>query len=75
MSEESACQDGNRAMLTTTTVLDLRLIISILLRATVRVPIPDVDKGLGDSRNLLEIAVLLNMTEGGFYRLELPKEY
>ncbi|GFO05418.1 ribosomal RNA small subunit methyltransferase h [Plakobranchus ocellatus] len=34
-----------------------------------RVPIPDVDKGRGDSRNLLEIAVVLNMTEDGFYRL------
>ena len=34
---------------------------------TVRVPIPDVDKGRGDPRNVL--AVVMNVTEDGFYRL------
>ncbi|GFN75687.1 ribosomal RNA small subunit methyltransferase h [Plakobranchus ocellatus] len=38
------------------------------LGATVQVPIPDVDKERGDSRNLL--AVVLNVTEDSFYRLE-----
>ncbi|GBO23460.1 hypothetical protein AVEN_18634-1 [Araneus ventricosus] len=37
------------------------------LGTTVRVPIPDVDKGRGDARNIL--AVLISVTEDGFYRL------
>lgn len=37
------------------------------LEATVRVQIPDVDFGRGDSRNLL--AVVMNITEDGFRRL------
>ncbi|GFO14781.1 integrase core domain protein [Plakobranchus ocellatus] len=41
--------------------------LPVPLRAIVRVPIPDVDKGRGDSRNLF--AVVLNMTEDGFYHL------
>ncbi|XP_068229593.1 uncharacterized protein [Palaemon carinicauda] len=36
------------------------------LGASVQVPIPDVDKGRGDLRNLL--AVVMSMTEDGFYR-------
>jgi hypothetical protein len=35
--------------------------------STVRVPIPDVDKGRGDSRNIL--AIVMNVTEDGFYRI------
>jgi hypothetical protein len=34
---------------------------------TVRVPIPDVDKGRGDLRNIL--AVVMDTTEDGFYKL------
>ncbi|GFO11638.1 integrase core domain protein [Plakobranchus ocellatus] len=37
------------------------------LGATVLAPLPDADKGRGDSRNLL--AVVLNVTENCFYRL------
>ncbi|KFD69436.1 hypothetical protein M514_07937 [Trichuris suis] len=37
------------------------------LGATVRVPVPDVDRGRGDARNLL--AVGMSVTEKGFYRL------
>ncbi|GFW59757.1 uncharacterized protein TNCV_4718491 [Trichonephila clavipes] len=36
---------------------------------TVRVPVPDVDKGRGDSRNILA-ASIMSVTEDGFYRLE-----
>jgi hypothetical protein len=44
------------------------------LGATVRVLIPDINKGPGDSRHLL--AVVMSMTEDGFYRLvELLKEF
>lgn len=34
---------------------------------TVRVPIPDFDKGKGDSRNVL--AVVMKVSEDGFYQL------
>uniref|UniRef100_A0A0A9W4T5 Ribosomal RNA small subunit methyltransferase H n=1 Tax=Lygus hesperus TaxID=30085 RepID=A0A0A9W4T5_LYGHE len=34
---------------------------------TVRLPIPDLDKGRGDLRNVL--AVIMSVTEDGFYRL------
>ncbi|KFD45721.1 hypothetical protein M513_13399 [Trichuris suis] len=37
------------------------------LGATVRVPVPHVDRGRGDARNLL--AVVMSVTENGFYRL------
>ncbi|KFD63443.1 hypothetical protein M514_24369 [Trichuris suis] len=37
------------------------------LGATVRVPVPDVDRGRGDARNLL--AVVMSVRENGFYRL------
>ncbi|KAL4123274.1 hypothetical protein QTP88_015474 [Uroleucon formosanum] len=35
--------------------------------ATVRVPVPDVDKGRGDARNIL--AVVIEVTVDGYYRL------
>ncbi|GFY08679.1 uncharacterized protein TNCV_811121 [Trichonephila clavipes] len=37
------------------------------LGTTVRVPIPDVDKGRGDSRNIL--AAIMSVAEDGFCRL------
>ncbi|KFD47051.1 hypothetical protein M513_12039 [Trichuris suis] len=37
------------------------------LGAAVRVPVPDVDRGRGDARNLL--AVVMSVRENGFYRL------
>ncbi|KAE9529177.1 hypothetical protein AGLY_011973 [Aphis glycines] len=35
--------------------------------ATVRVPVPDVDKGRGDARNIL--AVVIEVTDDGYYQL------
>ncbi|KAF2893875.1 hypothetical protein ILUMI_12298 [Ignelater luminosus] len=35
--------------------------------STVRIPVPDVDRGRGDARSIL--AVVLESTEDGFYRL------
>ncbi|KAF0703723.1 SCAN domain-containing protein 3-like, partial [Aphis craccivora] len=35
--------------------------------ATVRVPVPDLDKGRGDARNIL--AVVIEVTDDGYYQL------
>ncbi|GFX13965.1 integrase catalytic domain-containing protein [Trichonephila clavipes] len=38
---------------------------TVSLETTVRVPIPDIDKGRGDLRNIL--AAIMSVTEVGFY--------
>lgn len=40
---------------------------SVTKGVTIRVPIPDVDRGKGDLRNIL--AVVMDVTEDGFYKI------